>query len=75
MKKLLLILCMLPTLMFGQDTKEEGKWKDDLKRVFKFSTFYGAVNGGNSISDVDVFSVTNGLETTTIETPFDYQLH
>jgi hypothetical protein len=73
MKKILLILCMLPALMFGQDT-QENKWKEDIKRVFKFSTFYGAINGGNSISDVDVFSVTNGLETSTIKTPFDYSI-
>jgi hypothetical protein len=32
------------------------------------------VNGGNSVSDVDVFSVTNGLQTSTIETPFDYSV-
>ena len=45
-----------------------------LKEVFKFATFYGAVNGGTSLSNVDVYSVTEGLETTTIETPFDYSL-
>ena len=33
----------------------------DLKEITKFSTIYGAVNGGNSLSDVDVYSVTNGL--------------
>ena len=46
----------------------------DLKKTFKFSTFYAAVNGGNSISDVDVYSVTNGLETQTGETPYDYAI-
>lgn len=46
----------------------------DLKKAFKFSTFYGAINGGTSISDVDVYSVTNGLETQTIETPYDYSV-
>ena len=61
---------MLPALMFGQ----ENKFKDGLKKTFKFATFYGAVNGGNSISDVDVYSVTNGLETNTIKTPFDYSI-
>ena len=30
--------------------------------------------GGTSISDLDVYSVTDGLQTTTIETPFDYSL-
>ena len=33
----------------------------DWKKITKFSTVYGAVNGGNSLSDVDVYSVTNGL--------------
>jgi len=46
----------------------------DLKKYFKFATFYAAANGGTSISDVDVFSVTNGLETATVQTPYDYNL-
>ena len=46
----------------------------DFKKYFKFATFYGAVNGGTSISDIDVYSVENGLETQTIETPFDYNV-
>ena len=46
----------------------------DFKKIFKFSTFYASVNGGNSISDVEVFSVTEGLETFTIKTPYDYNL-
>ena len=64
---------MLPGLIFAQETKKNN-FKKALKRTFKFATFYGAVNGGNSISDVDVYSVTNGLETATIKTPFDYSL-
>ena len=64
---------MLPGLVFAQETKKDN-FKKVLKKTFKFATFYGAVNGGNSISDVDVYSVTNGLETTTIKTPFDYSL-
>ena len=72
MKKILLaLLFIVPIIGFGQ---EESKLKKEVKKIFKFSTFYGAVNGGNSVSDVDVFSVTNGLETTTIETPYDYSL-
>jgi len=44
-----------------------------LKKAFKFATFYTAVNGGNSVSDQDVWSVTHGgLQNETIETPFDY---
>ena len=46
----------------------------DWKKITKFSTIYGAVNGGNSLSDVDVYSVTNGLETQTIKTPYDYSV-
>ncbi len=64
-RQLILILLCLPLFSFAQL---------DLKKTFKFSTFYGAVNGGTSISDVDVYSVTNGLETQTIETPYDYSV-
>ena len=46
----------------------------DLKEITKFSTIYGAVNGGNSLSDVDVYSVTNGLQTQTVKTPYDYSV-
>ena len=46
----------------------------DWKKITKFSTIYGAVNGGNSLSDVDVYSVTNGLETQTVATPYDYSV-
>ena len=46
--------------------------KEDVKKLLKFSTFYAAVNGGTSLSDVDVFSVNNGLSTQTISTPYDY---
>ena len=48
--------------------------QNELKKIFKFSTFYTAANGGTSLSNVDVYSVTDGLTTTTIETPFDYSL-
>ena len=46
----------------------------DFKKYFKFATFYGAVNGGTSISNVDVYSVENGLQTQTVQTPFDYNV-
>ena len=36
--------------------------QDFLKKTFKFSTFYVAANGGTSISDLDVYSVTDGVE-------------
>jgi len=44
------------------------------KKAFKFSTFYTAVNGGNSVADQTVWSVGNGLNSTNIETPYDYSL-
>ena len=72
MKKILLLLLTLITLNIS--AQELPDWKPKLKKVFKFSTFYGAVNGGTSLSDVDIYSVTNGLETQTIITPFDYSI-
>ena len=65
MKKILILL-LLPLFSFSQDF--------DFKKIFKFSTFYGAVNGGTSISDVETFSITNGLETSTVQTPYDYNV-
>ena len=64
-RQLILILLCLPLFGFAQL---------DLKKTFKFSTFYGAINGGTSISDVDIYSVTNGLETQTVKTPNDYSI-
>ena len=61
----ILILLLLPLFSFSQI---------DIKQYTKFSTFYAAVNGGTSVSDVETFSVTNGLETSIIETPFDYSI-
>jgi len=72
MKKLILLFLTLITLNIS--AQDIPNWKPKLKKVFKFSTFYGAINGGTSLSDVDVYSVTNGLQTTTIETPFDYSI-
>ena len=74
MKKILALLMIIPFLAIGQDKEKDSKFKTEIKKVFKFSTFYAAANGGNSISDLDVYSVTNGLETSTIETPFDYSV-
>ena len=69
MKKILFLILALITLnVSAQD------WKPKVKKVFKFATFYGAVNGGNSVSDVDIYSITNGLEVQTIKTPYDYAL-
>ena len=71
MKKLITILCIALTAC---STPKKCCAQVDFKKLFKFSTFYAAANGGNSISDIDVFSVTNGLETVTVETPYDYNL-
>jgi len=43
-----------------------------LKKTLKFATFYTAFSGGNSIADNNIYSVTNGLQTDVLETPFDY---
>ena len=64
MKKLLVLL-LLPIFSYSQG---------NVKDIFKFSTFYAAVNGGTSISDVETYSVTDGLGIETIQTPYDYNL-
>jgi len=64
MKKILVLL-LLPLFSYAQL---------DLKKTFKFSTFYGAINGGTSVSDIETFSVTDGLGVKTIQTPFDYNV-
>jgi len=70
MKKLIIIICI--TLVACAAPKK--CCSQDFKKYFKFATFYAAANGGNSISDVDVFSVTDGLNTVTVATPYDYNL-
>jgi len=60
----ILVACVAPKKCCGQN----------FKKYFKFATFYGGLNGGTSISDVDVFSVSNGLQTATVKTPYDYNL-
>ena len=62
MRKLLILLLLLPLLSFSQN------------KLIKFSTFYAAVNGGTSISDVETFSVADGLETSIVQTPYDYNI-
>ena len=64
MKKLLVLL-LLPIFSYSQI---------DIKKTFKFSTFYAAVNGGTSISDVETYSITDGLGIEKIQTPYDYNL-
>jgi len=66
-KKLIILLLLVSNIVTAQTYS-----KEDFKKLLKFSTFYAAVNGGTSLSDVDVFSVNNGLSTQTISTPYDY---
>jgi len=69
MKKLIILFLLISNIAYAQFD-----YKAFCKKTFKFSTFYAAANGGTSISDVDVYSVTNGLQTEIIETPFDYSI-
>lgn len=75
MKKILLILLVvLVSCATPKDCCAQIDVKAFTKDFFKYSTVYGAVNGNTSVSDVDVYSVTNGLETQTVKTPFDYSI-
>ena len=61
------ILALLPLTCLSQG--------DFYKKTLRRATFYAAVNGGNSVSDQDVYSVSTGsLLTDVVETPFDYSL-
>ena len=75
MKKFLVLL-LLPLLCLSQNSDDKKfQFGKEVKKVFKFSTFYGAVNGGTSISDDDVYSISTGvLSQDVIETPFDYSI-
>ena len=66
-RKLIILLLFISNIVVAQTDIVV-----DVKKLLKFSTFYAAVNGGTSLSDVDVFSVDNGLSTQTISTPYDY---
>jgi len=50
MKKILLILLFIPFLGNAQG----------LHKIFKYSTIYAAVNGGTSLGDGQVWSITSG---------------
>ena len=46
-----------------------------IKKAFKFSTFYIAANGGTSLADEDIYSAQSGiLAYDTVFTPYDYSL-
>ena len=66
-KRLIILLLFISNITVAQTYGVE-----DVKKLLKFSTFYAAVNGGTSLSDVEIFSVDNGLSTQTISTPYDY---
>ena len=66
-RKLIILLLLISNITVAQTLGNI-----DVKGLLKYSTFYTAVNGGTSLSDVDVFSVDNGLSTQTISTPYDY---
>jgi hypothetical protein len=68
-KRLIILLLLVSNIVTAQTFS-----KESVKKLFKFSTFYAAVNGGTSLSNVEVFSVDNGLSTQTISTPYDYNL-
>ena len=83
MKKLLILFvlfiasCALPKKCCGQFSYKGYDYdiKNILTEQLKFSTIYGAVNGGTSVSDAKNYSVTSGvLQETIIETPYDYSL-
>lgn len=67
MRKILLLLLILPFSLYSQISV-----KDQIKETLKFSTFYAAYNGNNSISDITSYSVLDGLKTSTTSTPYDY---
>ena len=66
----MILAFLVGSIVYGQ----EKDIKKELEKTFKFSTFYAAVNGGTSISDQNVYSVANGLQTDVVETPFDYSI-
>jgi len=49
--------------------------QDFYNKVLRRATFYAAANGGNSVSDQNLYSISSGsLTTDIVETPFDYSL-
>ena len=74
MKKLILLFLIVSNCAFSQVDNTSVDYKAIINKTLKFSTFYVAVNGGTSLSDVDVFSVDNGLSTQTVKTPYDYNV-
>ena len=66
-----ILYCLIMLVVFILGTTLDAKGQT-LKKTFKYATFYTAFSGGNSISDDNIYSVINGLQTDVLETPFDY---
>ena len=79
MKNLITIFLVFTAFILNAQTFSYKGYDYNIKDMFtkqlKFSTVYGAVNGGTSMSDVKTFSITSGqLEEDLVETPYDYSL-
>ena len=75
MKNILVVLLALPFFVFSQTEKKSFDFKKEFKKFTKFSTFYGGINGGTSLSDDNTYSITTGtLDQGIIKTPFDYSI-
>jgi hypothetical protein len=68
-----LLYCFIMLVVFILGTTIDAKGQT-LKKTFKYATFYTAFSGGNSVADNNIYSVTNGLQTNVVETPFDYSM-
>ena len=68
------VVVMILMFLCGTLVAQENTFKKQLNKTFKFSTFYAAANGGTSISDQNIYSVLDGLQTEVVETPFDYSI-
>tara|TARA_Y100000593_G_C4305306_1_gene335428 strand:- start:27 stop:1085 length:1059 start_codon:yes stop_codon:yes gene_type:complete len=69
------ILITLLLLVYSISNAQVAAVKEEVKKLFKFSTFYAAVNGGTSVSDRGVYSISTGsLEESLESTPDDYTI-
>ena len=80
MKKILSIILLFTSLTINAQININDYIKDvDLNKIvkkhLKFSTIYGAINGGTSVSDLKTFSVNSGqLQEGIVSTPYDYSI-
>ena len=72
MSNIIIKLIVLFSFISSIGTAQEIDFDKIFQNHLKFATIYGAVNGGTSISDVNTFSVIDGLQTSTTKTPYDY---